>query len=71
MQYVFCVGSIRDAKVEKLRKYIERDRIKDQIAYKNGYFIYRIPVNNKLYPEIWIEYLEEYGCDIFKRKPRD
>jgi hypothetical protein len=60
-----------DAKVEKLRKYIERDRIKDQIAYKNGYFIYRIPVNNKLYPEIWIEYLEEYGCDIFKRKPRD
>lgn len=53
-----------EAKVEKLRRFIERDRLKDKIARENGYFIYRIPVGQGM-PSNWIEVLQNQGCDLF------
>jgi very-short-patch-repair endonuclease len=53
-----------EEKVEKLRRFIERDRVKDKIARDNGFFIYRIPVGQGM-PANWIEILQSYGCDLF------
>lgn len=57
-------GASDDAKVEKLLKFIERDRLKDRLARQHGYFIYRLPVGQNV-PSNWVEILRYYGCNLF------
>ncbi len=53
-------GSSDDEKVVKLMGFIERDRLKDNLARQHGYFIYRIPVGQHV-PDNWLNILKDQG----------
>lgn len=53
-------GSSDDEKVAKLMGFIERDRLKDNLARQKGYFIYRIPVGQHV-PDNWLNILNDQG----------
>jgi very-short-patch-repair endonuclease len=49
-----------EEKVEKLRGFVEKDRIKDQLARSQGFLIYRIPVGRHI-PKDWHNILVQQG----------
>lgn len=61
--YIDINATIED-KIEKLRKIIERDKGKNQLALSNGYFIFRISVGQHI-PDNWYQILIDQGFTEF------